>query len=102
LVDPPLPQAGQIGAFSAVVPSLYWPEEHCAETLARRRVLKRRRRVTRIVVIFGLFGKNDGFGAPRWRKKRISRFDLIALELESTKETMFDEAETVSVGNRQF
>jgi hypothetical protein len=59
LVDPPLPQAGQIGAFSAVVPSLYWPEEHCAETLARRRVLKRRRRViefldsARIVVIFG-------------------------------------------------
>jgi hypothetical protein len=62
LVDPPLPHAGQFGAFPAsLLPSSYWPEEHCAETLTRRRVLKRRRRViefldsARIVVIFGLF-----------------------------------------------
>jgi len=61
LVDPLLPQAGQVGAFPAsLLPSSYWPEEHCAETLARRRVLKRRRRVIEFLdsarmVIFGLF-----------------------------------------------
>jgi hypothetical protein len=71
-----------------VVPSRYWPEEHCAETLARRRVLKRRRRViefldsARIVVIFGLFLEKMIRRASLEEKKDLSiRFNCVGTRI---------------------